>query len=158
MQHREKFAKWLQQHLLEVTSGDPDIDALAMGPNDSVVMYQGYDINVYTFYTRKQDKKSADQNIGVRIDACYEQNKQMDTHYWIIEETWVLEYGEFKVPLFWCKWVRPRTISVNKDGVTTVDLNSMGYREEPFVWEKDVVQVFYALDLGNNEERHSSSR
>jgi len=41
---------------------------------------------------------------------------------------------------------------VNKDGVTTVDLNSMGYREEPFVWEKDVVQVFYALDQGNNEE------
>ena len=64
----------------------------------------------------------------------------------------MLEYGEFKVPLFWCKWVRPRTVSMNKDGVTTVDLNSMGYREEPFVWEKDVVQVFYALDQGNNEE------
>ena len=91
-QHRQKFAKWLQQHLLEVTSGDPDLDALAMGPNNSVVMY--------TFYTRKQDKKSANQNSGVRIDACYEQNKQMDTYYGIIEEIWVLEYGEFKVPLF----------------------------------------------------------
>jgi hypothetical protein len=64
-QHREKFAKWLQQHLLKVTLGDPDLDALAMGPNDSVVMYQGYDINAYTFYTRKQDKKSANQNSGV---------------------------------------------------------------------------------------------
>jgi hypothetical protein len=64
-QHKEKFAKWLQQHLLEVTSGDPDLDALAMGPNDSMVMYQGYDINAYTFYTRKQDKKSAKQNSGV---------------------------------------------------------------------------------------------
>ena len=79
-QHREKFVKWLQQHLLEVTSGDLDLDALAMGPNDSVVMYQGYDINAFTFYTRKQDKKSADQNSSVRIDACYEQNKQMDTY------------------------------------------------------------------------------
>ena len=78
-----------------------------MGPNDSVVMYQGYDINAYTFYTRKQDKKSANQNSGVWIDACYEQNKQMDTYYGIIEEIWVLEYGEFKVPLFRCKWVGP---------------------------------------------------
>ena len=43
---------------------------------------------------------------------------------------------------------------MNKDGVTTVDLNSMGYREESFVWVKDVVQVFYAPDLGNNEGRH----
>ena len=48
-QHREKFAKWLQQHLLEVTSGDLDLDALAMGPNNLVMMYQGYDINTYTF-------------------------------------------------------------------------------------------------------------
>ena len=43
---------------------------------------------------------------------------------------------------------------MNKDGVTTVDFKSMGYREEPFVWAKDVVQVFYAPDLENNEGRH----
>jgi hypothetical protein len=43
---------------------------------------------------------------------------------------------------------------VNKNGVTTIDLNNMGYREEPFVWAKDVVQVFYAPDLENNEGRH----
>jgi hypothetical protein len=43
---------------------------------------------------------------------------------------------------------------MNMDGVTTVDLNNMGYRDEPFVWAKDVVQVFYAPDLGNNEGRH----
>ena len=43
---------------------------------------------------------------------------------------------------------------MNKDGATTVDLNSMGYRDEPFVLAKDVVQVFYTLDLGNNEGRH----
>jgi hypothetical protein len=35
-----------------------------------------------------------------------------------------------------------------------MDLNSMGYREEPFVWAKDVVQVFYAPDLENIEGRH----
>jgi hypothetical protein len=44
---------------------------------------------------------------------------------------------------------------VNKDGATIVELNSMGYREESFVWAKDVVQVFYVPDLGNKEGRHS---
>ena len=82
----------------------------------------------------------------------------MDTYYGIIEEIWVLEYGELKVPLFWCKWVRPRAVSVSKDGVTTMDINSMGYREESFVWSKDVVQVFFVEDLKNNEGRHRSSR
>jgi hypothetical protein len=43
---------------------------------------------------------------------------------------------------------------VNKDGVTTIDLNSMGYREEHFLWAKYVVQVFYSPDLENNEGRH----
>jgi len=71
-----------------------------MGPNTSVVTYQGYDINAYTFYPRKQEKKSANQNSGVWIDAYYENNKQLDTYYGIIEEIWVLEYGELKVPLF----------------------------------------------------------
>ena len=37
--------------------------------------------------------------------------------------------------------------------VTVVDLTSIGYREEPFVWAKDVVQVFYAKDLAN-EGKH----
>jgi hypothetical protein len=139
---------------MEVRSSDPDLDALAMGLNDSMVMYQCYDINVYTFYTRKQDIKHANQNSCVWINACYEKYKQMDTYYGIIEEIWVLEYGELKVPLFWCKLVRPRVVSMHKEGVTIVDLNNMGYREEPFVWAKDVVQVFYAEDLKNIEGRH----
>jgi hypothetical protein len=31
---------------------------LAMGPSSTVLMYEGYDINAYTFYTRKQVKRS----------------------------------------------------------------------------------------------------
>jgi hypothetical protein len=62
--------------LLEVRSNDPDLDALAMVPNDSMVMYQCYDMNAYTFYTRKQDIKSANQNSCVMIDACYENTRK----------------------------------------------------------------------------------
>ena len=57
---------------------------------------------MHTHFTlENKTKKSANQNSGVRIDACYEQNKQMDTYYGIIEEIWVLEYGELR-SLFFC--------------------------------------------------------
>jgi hypothetical protein len=31
--------------------------------------------------------------------------------------------------------------------MTTVDLNNLGYRDEPFVLAKDVNQVFYVKDM-----------
>ena len=42
---------------------------LARGPSMTIMQYQGYEINGYTFYTRAQDEKSTNQNSGVRIDA-----------------------------------------------------------------------------------------
>jgi hypothetical protein len=32
-------------------------------------------------------------------------------------------------------------------GMTTVDLNNLGYRNEPFILAKDVNQVFYVKDM-----------
>jgi hypothetical protein len=39
-----------------------------------------------------QDKKSTNQNSGVRIDAT-NNNRQKDTYYGYIEEIWELDYG-----------------------------------------------------------------
>ena len=38
-------------------------------------------------------------------------------------------------------------------GMTTVDLNNLGYRDEPFVLAKDVNQVFYVNDISTNPKR-----
>ena len=57
-QHRDRFATWLWEKLLEVRTGELDLDVLALGPNSSVVMYQGYDINAYTFYTGNKTKRT----------------------------------------------------------------------------------------------------
>ena len=45
------------------------LNVLAHGPSTTILTFQGYDINGYTFYTRAQDNKSAKQNSGVHIDA-----------------------------------------------------------------------------------------
>jgi hypothetical protein len=66
-QHRESFGSWLRLKLTGVHTGYHELDLLAMGPSTTVLMFEGYDINAYTFYTRQQDDKSANQNSGGNI-------------------------------------------------------------------------------------------
>ena len=76
--------------------------------------------------------------------------EKKDTYYGLIEDIWELDYGpSFKVPLLRCKWVNLKgRVKVDPQyGMTTVDLNNLGYREEPFVLANDVAQVFYVKDM-----------
>jgi hypothetical protein len=97
---------------------------LAKLPSLTILIVQGYEINANTFYTVAQDKKSTNQNSGVRLDAVTSKGRT-DTYYDYIEEIWELDYGPpFKVPLFRCKWVKMTAGGVKLDeqyGMTTVD-------------------------------------
>ena len=44
---------------------------------------------------------------------------------------------------------------VTKDqyGITIVDLNNLGYRDEPFVLAQDVAQVFYVKDMSSKPKK-----
>ena len=104
-EHIRTFGGWLQSHLRGNTTVGDDLYLLARTPSLTVLTFQGYEINGNTFYTIVQDKKSSNQNSGVRIDAT-NNNWQKDTYYGYIEDIWELDYGrDFKVPLFQCKWV-----------------------------------------------------
>ena len=73
-----------------------------LGPSWNILTYQEYEINGNTFYTIAQDKKSTNQNSGVRMDAT-DNNGNKNTYYGYIEEIWELDYGpNFKVSLFRC--------------------------------------------------------
>jgi hypothetical protein len=138
-QHRITFGHWLHQKLMGFDTDYHELDLLAIGPSSTVLQYQGYDINAYTFYTKKQDEKSINQNSDVRIDA-YDNNCCLETYYGFIEEIWVLDYGPLRIPPFRCQWVKlPKGVFTGKYGMTVVDLTNIGYRDEPFVWAKDVV-------------------
>jgi hypothetical protein len=73
-----------------------------MGPSNTIVKFQDYDINGYTFYTRDQDQKTTHQNSGVRIDIMDDNNKNKNSYYGVIEEIWELEYGALNISLFLC--------------------------------------------------------
>jgi len=85
-----EFNNWFKDRVTSNVSTD-EIKKLSSGPIFTMTIYQAYDINGYTFYTVKQDKKSIYQNSGVHIDA-YDNNMQKAPYYHQIEEIWELNY------------------------------------------------------------------
>ena len=48
-------------------------------------------------------------------------------YYGVIEDIWELNYTQFKIAIFRCKWVDNKgVVKVNKNGFTLVDLNKEG--------------------------------
>ncbi|KAK1677324.1 hypothetical protein QYE76_038172 [Lolium multiflorum] len=127
-EHMKTFGGWLQTRLMNATD-DEQLYLLAKQPSSTISTFQGYEINGNTFYTFAQDKKSTNQNSGVRFDAADDNGKKV-TYYGYIEEIWELEYGpNFKVPLFRCKWFNLKDgVQVDPQyGMTTVDLKNLGH-------------------------------
>ncbi|XP_066335752.1 uncharacterized protein [Miscanthus floridulus] len=155
-QHMESFSGWLRKECQGDDNIDEQLYLLARQPSWHILTYQGYEINGNTFYTVAQDKRSTNQNSGVRIDGT-DPNGNIQTYYGRIEEIWELDYApNFKVPLFRCQWVKLTGggVTVDKEyGMTTVDLNNIGYKEEPFVLAADVSQVFYVKDMSTKSKR-----
>ena len=127
---------------------DEQLQWLARGPSITVMQYQEYEINGYTFYTRAHDEKSTNQNSGVCIDAIGNDGNK-DNYFGVIEGIWEFDYGPLKIPLFRCQWVNRAGGGVTTDqyGMTIVDFKKIGYKDEPFVLAKDVAQVFYVKDV-----------
>jgi hypothetical protein len=148
------FGGWLQTRLIDGTV-EEQLYLLAKQPSSTISTFQGYEINGNTFYTITQDKKSTNQNSGVRFDAA-DGNGNKVTYYGYIEEIWELHYGPtFKVPLFRCKWFNLKD-GVQTDpryGMTTVDFKNLGYDTEPFVLASEVAQVFYVKDMSTKPKK-----
>src|SRR6187551_1039849 len=157
--HNTTFAAWLREHLMGVEGIDAQLAFVARGPSTTILKFQGYDINGYTFYTRAQDKRSTNQNSGVRIDAT-DTNGNTNSYYGVIEEIWELEYGPLKIPLFKCQWVKLTAggVRVDEYGMTLMDLNKIGFLDEPFVLAKDVIQVFYIKDMASRPKKGADKK
>jgi hypothetical protein len=120
------------------------------GPILTVVTYQGYDINGYTFYTEQQDKKSTCQNSGVHIDAYDVTGQDKNMYYGQIQKIWELDFHGFKILFFLCNWVDAiKGVVQDKYVSISVDLNRQGYKSESFMLAKHVAQVFYIPDRKN---------
>ncbi|KAJ9560349.1 hypothetical protein OSB04_005509 [Centaurea solstitialis] len=158
-EHNRTFSQWLNDRVTSSSQEEIDqvVERLGHGPRYDVASYQGYDINGYTFYTKRQDDKSTLQNSGVTLIATtteYDRTNNdarsriaKNSYYGVIEEIWELDYNFFSIPLFKCKWVEnQKGVKVDGDGFTMVDLSRHGYLSEPFILAKQASQVFFVED------------
>jgi len=76
-------------------------------------------------------------------------------YYGQIEEIWELTCPDFRIPILKCRWVSggKKGIKIDQYGFTTVDLDHVGYREEPFVLADQVSQVFCVTDTIKKERQ-----
>ncbi|XP_074342221.1 uncharacterized protein LOC141679687 [Apium graveolens] len=160
-EHIRSFSGWFKERVMCTLPQMPGLKSntvkwLAYGPSVLVRSYESYDVNGYTFYTQHQDDKSAMQNRGVCVEASSTEitrgsnNQARDvkkSYYGFIEEIWELDYTDFKVALFKCKWFDIRR-GVREDelGFTLVDLSRFGHEDDPFILATQVKQVFYIQD------------
>jgi hypothetical protein len=77
-----KFIGWLRERISRSDAPiSENLQKFVRGPIFTVVKYQGYDINGYTFYTERQDKKSTYQNSGVHVDAYDVMDEDKSMYY-----------------------------------------------------------------------------
>ncbi|XP_074283417.1 uncharacterized protein LOC141607966 [Silene latifolia] len=162
-EHNRTFVEWFYNEVMkELSNTDnvvPDtIKWLAYGPRESVHSYEGFTINGYTFYTERQDKKSLSvQNSGVSMVASsreFANSKDKSpidatlSYYGVIQEIWELDFCDFKVPFFRCKWIENsrRGVHIDEFGFTQVDMSRLRDNDEPFILASQARQVFYILD------------
>jgi hypothetical protein len=140
-EHMRRFIGWLQDRISQSsdTQTSEYLKKLVHDPIFTIVTYQGYNINGYTFYTEQQDKKSTYQNSGVCVDAYDVTDQDKNMYYGQIQEIWELDFHGFKIPLFHCNWVDAiKGVVQDKYEFINIDLNHLGYKSEPFVLAKHI--------------------
>jgi hypothetical protein len=147
-----KFIGWLRDQISHSsdTQTSEYLKKLARGPIFTVMTYQGYDINEYTFYTEQQDKKSTYQNSVVRVDA-YDATGQEKTCTMVkYKRSGSLIFTVSGSLFFRCNWVDGIKGAVqDKYEFISIDLNHQGYKLEPFMLAKHIAHVFYVPDTTN---------
>ncbi|GJV90067.1 hypothetical protein Tco_1534005 [Tanacetum coccineum] len=158
-EHSKSFAKWLCEEVerelaISKDSVSETVRWISYGPRATIVKYEAYNINGYTFRTKSNDG-IVYQNSGVSVEAVdLHISKEVATtrkafYYGVLQEIWVLDYRFRQIPLFKCDWVNHKAGGVKHDpnlGYTLVDLNSLGHKDDPFILASQARQVFYVKD------------
>ncbi|GJV24847.1 hypothetical protein Tco_1377542 [Tanacetum coccineum] len=117
-EHSKSFAKWLRKEVERELAISKEIMSetvrwISYGPRTTVVKYDAYNINGYTFRTKCHDDKVY-QNSRVSVEAIdLHISKEVATtrqafYYGVLQEIWVLDYRFKQILLFKCDWFNHR--------------------------------------------------
>ncbi|GJW26993.1 hypothetical protein Tco_0040804 [Tanacetum coccineum] len=125
-EHSESFAKWLREEVerelaISKDSVSETVRWISYGPRATIVKYEAYNINGYTFRMKSNDG-IVYQNSRVSVEAidlhifqrsCTTRKPHFIMGY--LQEIWVLDYRFKQIPLFKCDWVNHKAGGVKHD-------------------------------------------
>ncbi|XP_062014790.1 uncharacterized protein LOC133731433 [Rosa rugosa] len=155
--HLSTFSGWLADKVKFGDSRDMSdtVKWIACRPKADVVSHTGFIINGNRFQTEASEKST--QNSGVFVEgdtmcraSARDNFQKMDriSYYGVIRDIVLLDYRQFKVPLFDCYWANIGTGVKFEDGFTLVNLHKGQHQfdRDPFIFASQAKQVFYSRE------------
>jgi hypothetical protein len=136
-------------------NGDPratdDLYALSQFPDDRYTSWQSCIVHGVRFRCKERDDKFTTQCSGV----CVGDEDEAIIYYGVLHEVLELDFilGR-KVFMFRCKWYNtdPKGKKMVVDhNLTSIDITSKWYVDEPFILADQAQQVFYLNDLARGK-------
>ncbi|XP_060671841.1 uncharacterized protein LOC132803267 [Ziziphus jujuba] len=125
-----------------------ELYSLACGPDYGIRSYSGCVINGVRYRTKVRDDRRVTQNCGIWVVGDHD-GESCD-FYGVIEDILVLDYrSKHSVVLFRCAWfdtnVKKKKM-ITEFQITSINVTSYWYKNDPFVLASQAKQVFYVDD------------
>ncbi|XP_042942758.1 uncharacterized protein LOC122307433 [Carya illinoinensis] len=152
--HHTEFPTWLKKRVQDQRITNPldvvdDLYALVCGPERWVASYTACIINGKRFHTKQRELRRRTQNSGVLVTG--DENTNNVDFYGVINEIVELHYmGWRRVYLFMCDWFDvgdPRRGVRVDNHMTSINMDRIWYKDEPFVLACQASQCFYIKDI-----------
>ncbi|XP_027337270.1 uncharacterized protein LOC113850963 [Abrus precatorius] len=99
-------------------------------------------VNGFTFYTKEHDDQSTMQNSGITLAESLYISTAKDrnpiysnmSYFGVIEHVWELDYTDFHVASFGCKWIDNNSgVQIDDMSFIRVDFKKVNYQDDSFI-------------------------
>lgn len=150
--HRKLFPNWFRARVADLYSQgselvDEELYSLAQGPDSRCVQYTGCMANGVRWSVKHMEQYRTTQNSGVRTIGSHD--GEDCNFYGNLISVIKIQFIRYKVILFKCHWYNTNT---KRKGIiydfhlTSVNVNTQWYKDDPYVLPTQAHQVFYVDD------------
>ncbi|XP_024199808.1 uncharacterized protein LOC112203009 [Rosa chinensis] len=154
------FQELIERRVQRKEFVDPDIRALAIGPDKKARRFNKYIMNGFRFFVKSIDAQSNTQNCGVFVKAGMSSyatagdrrpRDGVKDYYGVLTDIIELDYHHGrKVLLFDCDWadnrVRNRAVKMDEYGFILVNFDHLLPKPDTLILASQSVQFFYVQD------------
>jgi hypothetical protein len=84
--------------------------------------------------TQKKWTRRVRLRSGIRHEGIDESTGQSRKYYGVIQDIWELDYdGNLQITTLRCQWIKAMGVVVDEYGLNTVELQSVGYKDDEWV-------------------------